>query len=275
MTRNWFGGTIARKLLLAFFSVFIITYLVTALVVQSAVRSAVTNSELATLSQLTQLKLSSLNARFEQLATNLRAWTKLDVMNDLVSGDVDKRVESALANLKKDYALNGDIYAFNAAGHLVASSDRQRKIVMLPDAWKPHGQQISFVNKHPNPLGGDDIVALAAPVTATFSADYQLGTIVMAYHWSEISATLSDMSDRTLLLYHQDLPEPLESAQNTPAPDESLSDSGRHPETIVIMESMLGATVPIESLFELAHLNGWVQVGNNSYLFNSASENTG
>jgi len=35
MIRYWFGGTIARKLLLAFFSIFIITYLVTALVVQN------------------------------------------------------------------------------------------------------------------------------------------------------------------------------------------------------------------------------------------------
>jgi hypothetical protein len=68
MTLSWFGRTITRKLLLAFFSVFIITYLVTALVVQSAVRSAVTDSELATLSQLAQLKLSSLNARLPTCA---------------------------------------------------------------------------------------------------------------------------------------------------------------------------------------------------------------
>src|SRR3989338_6441830 len=137
MTRNWFGGTIARKLLLAFFSIFIITYLVTALVVQSAVRSAVIDSELATLSQLAQLKLGSLNARFEQLATDLRAWTKLDVMNDLASGDVDKRVERALGNLKKDYALKGEIYAFDAAGHMVAPRERQQRTVMLAEAWEP------------------------------------------------------------------------------------------------------------------------------------------
>jgi len=62
--RNWFGKTITRKLLLAFLAVFIITYLATALVVQSAVRTAVTESELATLSQLAHLKLDSLNARF-------------------------------------------------------------------------------------------------------------------------------------------------------------------------------------------------------------------
>jgi len=135
MKLDMFGGTIARKLLLAFFFVFIFTYLATALVVQNAVRSSVTDSELAKLSQLAQLKLGSLNARFEQLSTNLRAWAKLDVMNDIASGDVDKRVEHSLESLAKDYALDGEIYVFNAAGRLVASSDLQHNIVNLPDVW--------------------------------------------------------------------------------------------------------------------------------------------
>jgi len=269
--RKWFGGTIARKLLLAFFSIFIITYLVTALVVGSAVRTAVTDSELVALSQLAQLKLNSLNARFEQLATNLHAWTKLDVMNDLASGDVDKRVERTLENLKKDYAIKGDIYAFDAAGHLVASSDGRHKTIMLPEAWKPHGP-ISFVNKHTHPMDGDDIVALVAPIAATFAANYQLGTLVRVYHWSEVSATLSG---QTLLLYHQDLPEPLESAPNTPAPDASHSDLAAHPESIVLLESTLDTPVPKESLFDLVHLEGWVQVGKSPFLANSALEKTG
>jgi|GEM_PF-2623497 len=271
MTRNWFRATIGRKLLFAFFFVFIITYLVTALVVQSAVRTAVTDSELATLSQLAQLKLGSFNARFEQLATDLRAWTKLDVMNDLVSGDVDKRVEHTLENLKKDYALNGEIYAFNAAGRMVASSDPMKEKGMLPDVWKPHGP-IRFINKHASPYDGDYIVALVAPVTATFAKEYQLGTIVMAYHWGEVSDALPG---QTLLLYHQDAAAPLESASYTPSSAGSSSDLAAHNESIAMMESTLGTIVTNESLFELAHLNGWLRVGNSPYLVNSALESTG
>ena len=270
MLLNWFGRTIARKLLLAFFSIFIITYLVTALVVQSAVRTSVTDSELATLSQLAELKLGSLNTKFKQLATNLHAWTKLDVMNDLASGDVDKRVESTLENLAKDYALKGEIYAFNAAGQLVASSDREHNIVMLPDAWKPH-EKISFINKHVNPEDGDEVVALVAPVTATFSEKYQLGTLVIVYPWSEIIAALPG---QTLLLYHQQIPAPVKSAPNAPVPDTSSSNV-ENQETLAIMGSTLGIPVPNELLFELARLQGWIQVGNNQYLVNNASENTG
>ena len=270
MQFNWFGKTIARKLLLALFLIFIITYLVTALVVQSAVRASVTDSELATLSQLADLKLNSLNTKFDQLATNLRAWTQLDVMNDLASGDVDKRVENTLGNLAKDYGLKGEIYAFNAAGHLIASSDREHNIDMLPDAWKPHGK-ISFVNKQANPEDGEEVVALVAPVTATFSANYPLGTLVIVYPWSEIMAQLPA---QTLLLYHQQAPVPVKPAPNIPLPDTSRPQVGNQ-EKSTIMGSTLGTPVPHDLLFELAHLQGWIQVGNNEYLVNNASQNTG
>ncbi|MEO8342863.1 MAG: EAL domain-containing protein [Gallionella sp.] len=267
MQRNWFGKTIARKLLLAFFLIFIVTYLVTALVVQSAVRTSVTDSELATLSQLADLKLGTLNTKFEQLATDLRAWTKLDVMNDLASGDVDKRVENTLENLQKDYGLKGEIYAFNAAGHLVASSDRQHHMDMLPDAWKPH-EKVSFVNKHVNPEDGEEVVALVAPVMAAFSTQYQLGTLVIAYPWSDVMAGLPD---QTLLLYQQRAP--IKSAPSNPLPD-APSDI-ENQATLSIMGSTLGTAISNESLFELAHLRGWIQIGKNQYLVNSASENSG
>ena len=268
MLRNWFGQTIARKLLLAFSAVFIITYLVTALVVQGAVRTAVTDSQLETLSQLSQLKLRSLEARFEQLETNLMAWSKLDVMNDLASGDVDKRVEYTLENLKKDYALNGDIYAFNANGRLIASSDRNKEVIALPEAWQAHSR-IAFVNKHADPVDREDIVALVAPVTANFSSDYRLGTLVVAYHWSEVSASLPD---QTMLLYRRDVPKPASPALSVIPPKQKLSSAQ---ESVVLLTSKLDFPVPRESLSDMVQLNGWQDFSNKSYLVNGATENTG
>jgi diguanylate cyclase (GGDEF)-like protein/PAS domain S-box-containing protein len=272
MPQNWFKKTIARKLLLAFFSVFLFTYVVTSVVVQSAIQTALTDSEIAALSQLAHLKLNSFDARFEQLSIDLRAWAKLDVMNDIVSDDVDKRVERTLGNLKKDYAIKGQLYAFNTDGHLVASSEpQQHKTAMLPDAWKPHGG-ISFVNKHTSPLDGDDIVALVVPVTANFLANYPLGTLVMTYHWDEINAALPEQA---LLLYHQNAPAPLESAKNIQAANKSLPYEATHQESIILLGSTLGTTVPNDALANLTHLNGWTQVGNNPYLAYSVQEDTG
>lgn len=245
--RDWFTFTISRRLLGAFFLVFLVTYLATALVVLSAVRTAVTRAELGTLAQLAHRNLNSLDASFDQLATNLRAWSKLDVMNDLASGDVDKRVERALENLKGDYSLRGDVYAFDSAGHLLASSDRRHGNVLLPGIWKPKGQ-LSFVDKHVNPLGGGDIAVLSTPVKSVFSPGYSLGTLVLVYPWSEVRATLSGL---TLLLRQQAQP-------------------------VLLASSLKAADAPgVLAALKQADPDGWVRIEGKSYLANSAQSDKG
>ena len=268
--RRWHEKSIARKLLGAFFAVFIITYLATALVVQNAVRTALTNAELDTLSQIAHLKLSNIVSRFDALSVDLRAWAKLDVMNDLVSGDVDKRVENTLESLRNDYGLKGEIYAFNAAGKLIASSNRQYEVPSLPGAWKPQ-VQLSFVGKHPNPFGGSDIVALVVPIVSTFSAGYQLGVLVITYPWSEVQNILFDQA---LLLERRDLSVPPDSVSGVSLSSKTLSGPGSG-ESIVLLGSALNAPISAESLYDLAHNDGRLKIGNKDYLVNSARDNSG
>ena len=268
--RSWFEQTIARKLLLAFFSVFIITYLATALVVQSAVRTAVTDAELSTLAQKASLKLSNINARINALATDLHAWSKLDVMNDLVSGDVDKRVESTLESMKKDYAIKGDIYAFDTSGSLIASSKRNHGAAMLPDAWKPL-REVSFIDKHKNPFGTGEIVALSVPAVSAFSTGYSLGVLVVTYPWEEVQRILSE---QTVLLDHRDLSVPPESVQEMVEPG-SVPSGSMHSEKLALLSSSTKVPVPDALLSVLAHSNGWMKIGNKQYLVNSAMDTSG
>lgn len=245
--KRWLTRTITRKLLAAFVLVFLATYLATAAVVLSAVRSAVTRAELDTLAQLAHLKLSRLDTRFDQLATDLRAWSRLDVMNDLASGDVDKRIERALENLKGDYALKGQLYAFNAAGRLLATTAGGHPSATLPAAWAVHGS-LGFIDKHPNPLGSGDIIALSMPVTSSFSPGFNLGTLVLTYPWSEIEATLAD---HAVLLQRQTRPLLLAAA----LPGASGSD-------------ILAALANVDA-------DGWIRIGGHDYLTNSARSTRG
>lgn len=268
--RNWIGQTIARKLLLAFFAVFIITYVPTALIVQNAVRAALTRAELDTLSQKAHLKLGGIHAKFEELSIDLQAWAKLDVMNDLVSGDIDKRVKSALENLKKDYALDGEIYAFNTEGVLVASSSGQQGASRLPDAWS-HAAGVKFVDKHPNPHGEGDVVALTVPIMSAFSAGYRLGSLVIAYPWAEVQSLLSD---KALLLDHRDSPDSVSSSEKEQQSGKPPISPG-HSDLLVLLGSTLNFPVPEASLRSLAHNEGWLQIADRQYLFNSVWENSG
>jgi signal transduction histidine kinase len=243
--RQWFGNTIARKLWLAFGSIFLITYLATAFVVLAAVRAAVTNAELATLTQLAKLRLNNLDVRFGELATNMRAWSKLDVMNDITSGDVDKRVSLVLENLKEDYRLNGDLYAFDSSGHLVASSSHRRDVPELPDIWKPNASP-TFVDKHANPANRSDIVALTTPVLSSYSRNLQLGTLVLITPWSDIRSALVEKS---VLL--------------------------RQRGQAALLATTVDGVDNADTLNALATQEGWVKIGDTRYLASSSSAATG
>ena len=89
----------------------------------------------------------------------------------------------------------------------------------------------------------------------------------MANHWSEVHASLSD---NTLLLFHQHSSAPRESG-----PDAMASDKTAPPEITDLLDSTLKETVSNNTLSELVHLNGWIDVGNKSYLVNSALQDSG
>gem|GEM_PF-352259 len=243
--RAWFTRTIARKLLGAFLLVFVVTYLATAAVVLTGVRTAVTRAELDALSQLAHRKLDNLNAAFAHLATDLHAWSKLDVMNDLASGDVDKRVERTLEDLKKEYDLKGELYAFNAAGKLIASSKRTPEGTTLPPNWRPH-DRLTFVDKHADPLGKGDIVVLSVPVMSAFSAHYRLGTLVLTVPWNQVASRLSGMM---VLLRERPYP--------------------------VMLASTLPGSLDNGAVTDLIRQRGWMNIGGTRYLVNNAHQRRG
>jgi diguanylate cyclase (GGDEF)-like protein/PAS domain S-box-containing protein len=91
----------------------------------------------------------------------------------------------------------------------------------------------------------------------------------MAYHWSEVRATLPD---QTLLMYHPDSSAPPTKLSIT-LPGNPLTNLTHQKD--ILFESTLITPVPDATLSDLTQHQGWVQVGNQPYLVNSASENTG
>lgn len=195
--------SIPRRILVALLSIYLATYLATALVVYSGVRASILEAETASLKQLADLKFGQLVNIVDATATNLTAWSKLDVMNDLVSGDIDKRVAWTLEELKRLYGLTGDIYAFDAEGKLLASSatrDGTTMPVRLPEIWQTPGEGLVLVKKTADPAGGGDIMTFETPVFGRFDSDYRIGTLVLTYPWRSIEKSLFDLDNGIVLL---------------------------------------------------------------------------
>ncbi len=120
--------------------------------------------------------------------TNLLSWRASSVMLDVVVDDLDKRINTELVNLKHYYQLPGDLYVFNAAGVLIASTQQNVLKTQLPAAWQTQ-QDYSLIFKHDVPFINGSVIAhvteLKPPQLKT------QGYLVMTHPWDDISQLLA------------------------------------------------------------------------------------
>jgi HAMP domain-containing protein len=200
---DFFRRSIPARILAALFSIYLVTYLATAAVVYTGVRTSILEADRAALNRLADLKYDQLVNQIDALATDLTAWSRLDVMNDLASGDIDKRVAQALDDLKRSYRLPGNLYAFNASGLLLASSNNiraNRSRARIPAEWQHARSVLRLSASSRDPWSGDRIVTLEIPVFGTFDRHYRIGTLVMTYPWSAIQKLLFNTANQTILV---------------------------------------------------------------------------
>lgn len=201
----WLAQSIGRKLLASFVGIFFVTYLLTAIFVFTSVRSSMTRAEGDALTHLANQKIEIASSHLQGIAINLHAWSHLEVMNDLISGDVDKRVARTLANLKTQYGLSGEIYAFDAQDNLVASSATPTTRTRLPAIWSSKSNEPTLIDMHINPLADGPVVALSAGMSASFSPGFKMGTLVVTMPWKSIEKLL-DAGSQRILLYKDESP---------------------------------------------------------------------
>lgn len=199
--------SIPRRIQACLIGIYIVTYVVTSVVVYSGARESLLDTNAAALHQLADLKFEQLNGVVSALATDLIAWSEFEVMNDLVSGDVDKRVDLSLEGLKRVYNPEGDIYAFDDTGKLLASSrsaEANQGPATIPESWRPQEGNLALTGKSADPTTKNDIIALEAPIFASFDKHYRVGTLVMTYPWKMIEKRLFGLNSGTMLLDKRD-----------------------------------------------------------------------
>ncbi len=119
--------------------------------------------------------------------TNLLSWRASSVMLDVVVDDLDKRIATELINLKQSYQLQGDLYVFNAAGALIASTQQNALKTPLPKAWQSQ-KDYALVFKHEVPFICGSIIAHVAALKPPH-LDRQ-GYLVMTHSWADFSRLL-------------------------------------------------------------------------------------
>lgn len=120
--------------------------------------------------------------------TNLLSWRASSVMLDVVVDDLDKRINTELKNLKQYYQLKGDLYVFNAAGVLIASTQQGVLKTKLPEQWKTQ-KEYELIFKHNVPFIKSSVIA---HITALKPPQLKMqGFLVITHSWDDISTLLA------------------------------------------------------------------------------------
>ena len=146
------------------------------------------------LQQNTKLAAYSINKELNYEQNNLKAWTQLDVMIDLVTDDVDKRIINTLNLLKQNYHFPGDLIVVNAQNKVIATTNST--IVTMR---KMHNRMVLEGD-----LSSSGKIITRVPIHLTIMPKNVIsGYLILTHPWSHIIAQLAKPL-KEFLVVHKD-----------------------------------------------------------------------
>jgi signal transduction histidine kinase len=136
---------------------------------------------------------------------NLLSWAGLEVMQDILVDDIDKRIAGTLRGLRMEYGVYSTLYCLDAAGNVVADGSEFPRTgneaaapwfisVMAGERWY---QSAEF-----SPGETAPVVRFAAPIRSPIAAPGPIGVLVVEVDPDAIASVLDDLQERMISLGH-------------------------------------------------------------------------
>jgi len=187
--------TIRNALLRAFIGLVLGAVILMAVLTFFEVRRALQSEIAGNLQSGAAAALQRIDTLFFAQLENLRVWRRLEVMQDIRVGDVDKRLSSFLAELREGQGnAYRALFCSDVDGRIIASSDAGLIGRQAPGVTHWHsvpgdgnaGLQLQAVHER-----DDGVVALRTPVDDAFGAG-RLGYLYALLDWRAVLALLDD-----------------------------------------------------------------------------------
>jgi len=114
------------KTILLLVSLSLTPYIITMIILGNAYRNDFEKRLRDNMQRQLGVTVSQLDQQLQSLEKDLRFITSLDIMNDILTGDLDRRISDLLALKKKDLQLVGNIDVVDNARNIIASSELSR-----------------------------------------------------------------------------------------------------------------------------------------------------
>ncbi|WP_457593977.1 HAMP domain-containing sensor histidine kinase [Hydrogenimonas sp.] len=177
--------SIRLKLILAFFSIIVVGYLVIVYLFSESESKVLKQRAIDDLKTRANYSAEHLKHHLDALAKEVLFLSRLELMDDLIAMDIDKRVAHILQKKRKDIGRNVEFYAFDAAGNPVVAekgAETDALYTALEGERSQKRRPIVFIF-------GKELV-FAAPVYASFDESRLIGWLLLLQPLENLSADL-------------------------------------------------------------------------------------
>jgi len=186
--------TLKSKLIIALFSIGFLPYLFILLYTHSLGEEKILNDAITMHhTQMLQTKKQIQNQLYH-IQKEIAFLASLDIMNDMIVGDIDKRIAQILIQKQKDLALDMDFYAIDMKYRVVASSKlSQNKFTNISKLKKAiNNKKVYFFT--------DKSIIFFTPIISILQNNQQVGYLLSIYKLSNLSKfTLNKREIRSML----------------------------------------------------------------------------
>lgn len=182
MIANFFNRTLYNKLLLAFIVVGFLPFFIFYLYVIYWGEETITQRLIDEQSIQLQKIVDNVNNHILSLEKELKFISQLDVMDDLISDDIDKRIARLLIQKKEDIALDVSLFVLDNKGTFISSSDKSLLEQHFMYMGKLRNTDKYFVRKNE--------LYICSKIFASFDKAKRLGYLVMQYNLENLNRYL-------------------------------------------------------------------------------------
>ena len=192
-----FRRSLKTKLLIALFAIGFLPYLLIMLYTlywgQEKIIQSITQTQYA---QVDKIK-HDVEQQMASLKREVTFLSQLEVMDDMVVGDIDKRISRLLMQKKRDMNLDLELLAVNPDNTIIASSSLEK----LQQPFHAFSKLKKALAEHKTYFYDAEKVTLFRPIRASFDEQRKLGYLLLEYRLKDLNRyNLNQHTVRSVLI---------------------------------------------------------------------------
>jgi|GEM_PF-713121 signal transduction histidine kinase len=183
--------SIRIKLIIAFFSIIATGYVTIVYLFSNYETKVLKRRAIEHLKTEAQYSAEYLQNHLNDLAKEVLFLSRLELMDDLIASDIDKRIAQILQKKRDDIGQNIGFFAFDTYGNIVAKASKL--------AFQPHLNvllsKIKRDKREPYVIIYEKNLLFISPIDASFDTSQRIGWLILVQPLSELSVQLRRVKD--------------------------------------------------------------------------------